>query len=368
MWAARRRASRRRPRRAPVARALSRGRVRCSARGGSGRPSRGGSPAPTARRGRTGRGSQGHGPAAAPLPPSLGSSSSTMTPRMSAPQATPKTAAVSAGSPAPAAREPPNSVQPLGRPAVSAAATSSTPTAVSWPPPQQVERGDDGRDQAQERDRAGERQGEQADRHAADHGQQGVAIAARRGRHASTSCAPRAPQRAAGLGLRLRPFGGRIGPPGDAAAHVQGQARAVGDEGPDEDRRAHRAVRSHPQGGARVGPATHRLQALDELHGPDLGRAGDRATGERRGQQVEWLAPGGEAARSRSTRGAGRCRSAPGGTAAARAPCPARRPAPGRCAARPRSSCSPPGPWRSPAARPRGRDPPRACGPRAGCP
>ena len=80
-----------------------------------------------------------------------------------------------------------------------------------------------------------------------------------------------------------------------------------------------------------VRPAPDRLELLEELHRPDLRRAGDRAARERRREQVERVAAVGRAGRSRSRRGAGPRRSARGGTAAGPGRCPACRPGRGRC-------------------------------------
>ena len=106
----------------------------------------------------------------------------------------------------------------------------------------------------------------------------------------------------------------QVMPPTD----MQGQATTVGDERADEDARLHRAVRPDPAEGARVRAATDRLQALEQLHRPDLRGAGDGPARER-GRRAGRTRPGRRpAGRSRSTRGAGPRPSAPAGTAAAR--------------------------------------------------
>ena len=79
--------------------------------------------------------------------------------------------------------------------------------------------------------------------------------------------------------------------PGDPAADVERQAPAVGDERPDQDARLHRAVRPDPAERPGVRAAPDRLEALEDLHRPDLGGAGDRAARERGGEQVERVAP-----------------------------------------------------------------------------
>src|SRR5690348_2699559 len=61
----------------------------------------------------------------------------------------------------------------------------------------------------------------------------------------------------------------------------------VRDEGSDEDRRRHRPVGPEPAQRPGVWPAPDRLQLLEQLHRPDLGRAGDRAAGERGREEVE---------------------------------------------------------------------------------
>ena len=142
---------------------------------------------------------------------------------------------------------------------------------------------------------------------------------------------------------------------------------AIRDEGPDQDARLHRAIGTDPAGRAGVRAAADRLEALQDLHRPDLRRAGDRAAGERRREEVE----GSDAGASRpvtGTRGAGRPRSARGGTDAGPGPMPARRPARDRCAGRPRSSRSRPGPWPTRGARGRVADRSADRGPEAGCP
>src|SRR5438874_13131513 len=49
--------------------------------------------------------------------------------------------------------------------------------------------------------------------------------------------------------------------------------------------------------GARVEAATGRLELVDQLHGADLGRAGDRTAGEQRADHVDRARVGPEAAR-----------------------------------------------------------------------
>ena len=103
-------------------------------------------------------------------------------------------------------------------------------------------------------------------------------------------------QRPARLGDRLVPLVLGIAAPGDPAADVERQPLAVGDERPDQDARPHPPVRPHPQQRPAVRPAPDRLQALDQLHRPDLRRAGDAAAGERGREQVEGIGVGAEAA------------------------------------------------------------------------
>ena len=64
----------------------------------------------------------------------------------------------------------------------------------------------------------------------------------------------------------------------------------VGDERPDDDAGLHRAIRADPADRARVRPAPHWLEPLEDLHRADLRRAGDRAAGERGRQEVEGVA------------------------------------------------------------------------------
>ena len=164
-------------------------------------------------------------------------------------------------------------------------------------------------------------------------------------------------ERAARLGDGLVPFGGRVAAPRDAAADVQRQPPAVGDERPDEDARLHRAVGPDPAERAGVRAAPDRLEPLEDLHRADLRRAGDRAARERRGEEVEGVAPAARAGRSPSRRGAGPRPSVRAGTGAGRGRCPDDRRDRGRCAGRRRSSRSRRDPWRSRAARRRAPDP-----------
>ena len=77
------------------------------------------------------------------------------------------------------------------------------------------------------------------------------------------------------------------------------QPSPVGDERADQDARLHRAVRPDPAERPGVRPAPDRLEALEDLHRPDLRRAGDRAAGEARGEQVERVAARRQPARHR---------------------------------------------------------------------
>ena len=71
---------------------------------------------------------------------------------------------------------------------------------------------------------------------------------------------------------------------------MQGQAPAVGDERPDDDARLHRPVGPDPADGAGVRTAPDGLEPFEDLHRPDLGGAGDGATGKGRRQDVEGVA------------------------------------------------------------------------------
>ena len=96
-----------------------------------------------------------------------------------------------------------------------------------------------------------------------------------------------------------------------------------------------------------VRPAPDRLEPLEDLHRPDLRRAGDRAAGKRRGEQVERVAAVGQHAGHRRDEVLDGGRplepAQPRHADAARAGRRAR----GRCAGRRRSSRSRRGPWRS---------------------
>ena len=87
---------------------------------------------------------------------------------------------------------------------------------------------------------------------------------------------------------------GRVALPGDPATDVERQPPTVRHERPDQDARLHRAVRPDPAERPGVRTAPHRLEPLEDLHRPDLRRAGDRAAGKRGREQVERVAAVGE--------------------------------------------------------------------------
>ena len=110
--------------------------------------------------------------------------------------------------------------------------------------------------------------------------------------HRSTSTAPIDDSGPRALATVSSHSSCRVAAPGDAAADVERQPLAVRDERPDEDRRAEPPVGPEPRHRAAVRAAPDRLEALDDLHRPDLGRAGDRAAGERRREEVEGVDAG----------------------------------------------------------------------------
>ena len=65
------------------------------------------------------------------------------------------------------------------------------------------------------------------------------------------------------------------------------QSAGIGDQGTDGDGRIHMATHIDVAEATAVGAASIRLQFVDDLHGANLGGAGDRATGEGRFQQLE---------------------------------------------------------------------------------
>ena len=102
-------------------------------------------------------------------------------------------------------------------------------------------------------------------------------------------------ERAARLRPRLVPFGGRVAPPGDAATDVERQPSTVGDERPDEDASSPSRRRRSSRAPPRVRAAPDRLERLEDLHRPDLGRPVIEPPGKRRREEVERVAAGGEA-------------------------------------------------------------------------
>ena len=106
-----------------------------------------------------------------------------------------------------------------------------------------------------------------------------------------------------------------------------------------------------PAGRAGVRPAPDGLERLEDLHRPDLRRAGDRPAGKAAASRSNGSRPGREAPGHGRDQVLDGARSARAGTGAARGRCPAGRPGRGRCAGRPRSSRSRRGPWRWPGAR-----------------
>src|SRR4029077_20748223 len=80
----------------------------------------------------------------------------------------------------------------------------------------------------------------------------------------------------------------------DPTTDVEGQPLPVRDEGADNDARLHRSVGADPADGPGVRAAPDRLEALEDLHRPDLRGTGDGTARERRGEQVERVATVGE--------------------------------------------------------------------------
>ena len=73
----------------------------------------------------------------------------------------------------------------------------------------------------------------------------------------------------------------------DARTRLHMTHISLHDDGADGDAGVHSAVIADVARCARIGPAAHTLQLLDDLHGPDFGRAADRARREGGGQQIE---------------------------------------------------------------------------------
>ena len=88
-----------------------------------------------------------------------------------------------------------------------------------------------------------------------------------------------------------------------------------------------------------------RLQLVDDLHGPDLGGAGDRAAGEDRPDHVDRARPRAGAAPRPWRPGGGPGRSSRPPADRPRGPSRTGRPGPGRCAPGRRSWSARPGPW-----------------------
>ena len=75
----------------------------------------------------------------------------------------------------------------------------------------------------------------------------------------------------------------------DAAADLQEEPVADAHQGADDDVEVEGAL-GDPAERARVGPAAHRLELVDDLHAAHLGAAGDRAAGEHRPDEVDGVA------------------------------------------------------------------------------
>ena len=85
---------------------------------------------------------------------------------------------------------------------------------------------------------------------------------------------------------RLVVLVGRLGVGDGAAARLDVDLAVLDDDGADVDRGVEVAVPGEVADRAAVGAALDRLQLVDDLHRPHLGRAGERAGGQRRAQHV----------------------------------------------------------------------------------
>jgi hypothetical protein len=83
--------------------------------------------------------------------------------------------------------------------------------------------------------------------------------------------------------------GERVGDDAGTGLHVRGAV--LEDDGPDGDAGVEVAGEVDVADGARVGPAAGRLEVVDDLHRPDLRRAGHGARGEDRPQHVDGAEP-----------------------------------------------------------------------------
>ena len=118
--------------------------------------------------------------------------------------------------------------------------------------------------------------------------------ARRRGRCAPMWVPPASPspqledaQQPLGLPLRLGPLVGDVGLHGDAAAGAERPgAAAVGHQRADDDAEVGRAVAADPAERTGVRAPRGRLDLLDDLHRPQLGRSGHRAGREQRAQRA----------------------------------------------------------------------------------
>ena len=133
--------------------------------------------------------------------------------------------------------------------------------------------------------------------------------AGKRGRHRAGPLVPRSlppslrarqrqrQQHRPRLGLGLPPFGGGIGVGDDAGAGLDPGPAAPHDAGADGDRGIQRAgAPADVADRAGVGSAPDRLQLVDDLHGPHLGRARHGAGGEAGGQRRDRVEVGPEPA------------------------------------------------------------------------
>ena len=115
-----------------------------------------------------------------------------------------------------------------------------------------------------------------------------------------------------------------IGVGDDAAAGLEVYPPPERQIGADHDAGVHRAGGAEIADRAAVHAPPRRLQLGDDLHGPDLGRAGDRAAGKGRAEQVDGVGAGRRARRRRSRPGGGPSDAAPARTAPAPARVPGR--------------------------------------------
>src|SRR5262245_27626046 len=80
-----------------------------------------------------------------------------------------------------------------------------------------------------------------------------------------------------GFGAGLQPLGLGIGVGNDSRPHLDRRAVVVADDRPDGDAGVEVPRVRNVANGPAIGAAPRRLQLVDDLHGPDLGRTGERA-------------------------------------------------------------------------------------------